>query len=89
MSDDGLDEKTLKRLIAQHAVREFVVGRLSANEWTLSVRLGGPGVPLLPICSRREELRIWASLTAVGKFANRLGVPGFYVEMFPGATPRQ
>lgn len=89
MSDDSLDEKTLKKLIANHAAREFVVGRLSQNEWTLSVRLGGPTMPLVPIGSRREGLRIWTSLTAVGRFTHRLGVSGFFVEMTPGPNPRQ
>lgn len=89
MSDDSLDEKTLKKLIANHAVREFVVCRLSANEWTLSVRLGGPTMPLLTIGSRRKGARIWLSLTALGKFTHRLGVSGFFVEMIPGSNPRQ
>jgi len=31
--------------------------------------------------SRREALRTWASLTAVGRFAEALGIKGFAVEL--------
>lgn len=35
----------------------------------------------VPVRSRREALRTWASLTAVGKFADALGLKGFTVEL--------
>jgi hypothetical protein len=31
--------------------------------------------------SRRESLRAWASLTAVGRFADSVGLSGFSVEL--------
>ncbi|NWA23914.1 hypothetical protein HX866_03325 [Pseudomonas gingeri] len=46
-----------------------------------SDRLGGPTARLVPVRSRREPLRTWASLTAVGRFADALGLRGFTVEL--------
>lgn len=62
------------------AVREVLVSR-QENKWSLSVRLGGTGSRWLPVRSRREALRTWASLTAVGRFADALGIKGFAVEL--------
>ncbi|WP_371926205.1 hypothetical protein [Pseudomonas sp. FSL R10-0071] len=53
----------------------------SRTKWTFSVRLGGPHSRLIAVRSRREAIRTWASLTAVGRFAERLGVRGFAVEL--------
>lgn len=36
---------------------------------SLAIRLGGAGSRWLPVRSRREALRTWASLTAAGRFA--------------------
>ena len=82
MIGDGLHEDALRHLVHQNAVREFVVGRdASRTKWTFSVRLGGPHLRLIPVRSRREVIRTWASLTAVGRFAEGLGVRGFVVEL--------
>jgi hypothetical protein len=35
----------------------------------------------VPVRSRREALRTWASLSAVGKFADGIGLRGFVVEL--------
>ncbi|AOE82543.1 hypothetical protein A7318_28000 (plasmid) [Pseudomonas lurida] len=51
------------------------------GKWSLSVRLGGPTPRLVPVRSRREPLRTWASLTAIGKYAEAVGLPGFTVEL--------
>ncbi|MHC8334697.1 hypothetical protein [Pseudomonas sp. LB3P25] len=78
----GLHEDALAHLVGVNAVREFIVGRdASGTKWTVSVRLGGPSSRLVPIRSRREAVRTWASLTAVGKFADHLGLKGFAVEL--------
>ena len=75
-------EDALQHLVQQSAVREFVAGRdTTRTKWTFSVRLGGPHSRLIPVRSRREVIRTWASLTAVGRFAERLGVRGFAVEL--------
>jgi len=83
MIGEAIQSDTLKALVSQHAVREAVVGRVAGSDaqWTLSVRLGGPTSRLVPVRSRREPLRTWASLTAVGRFADAVGLRGFTVEL--------
>jgi len=49
--------------------------------WGLSIRMGGSGARWVPVHSRRERLRTWASLTAVGRFAENVGLRGFSVEL--------
>nr|WP_262378923.1 hypothetical protein [Pseudomonas koreensis] len=43
-------------------------------DWGLSIRLGGSGARWVPV-------RTWASLTAVGRFADSVGIKGFSVEL--------
>lgn len=83
MIGEAIQADTLQALVSQHAVREAVVGRLNGEDgqWTLSVRLGGPTARLIPVRSRREPIRTWASLTAVGRYAERVGLRGFTVEL--------
>lgn len=83
MIGDAIQSDTLKALVSQHAIREAVVGRVAGDDgrWTLSIRLGGPTARLVPVRSRREPLRTWASLTAVGRFAESLGITAFSVEL--------
>ena len=82
MIGEGIHEDALQHLVQQNAVREFVVGcDASRTKWTFSVRLGGPHSRLIAVRSRREAIRTWASLTAVGRFAEGLGVRGFAVEL--------
>lgn len=45
------------------------------------MRLGGPTARLVPVRSRREPLRIWTSLKAVVKFADKVGITSFSVEL--------
>lgn len=72
-------EETLQALITTGAAREFLARRGPGGEgWTFSVRLGAHW---LPVRSRREPLRVWASLTAVERFAAGLGVRSFLVEL--------
>jgi len=83
MIGEAIQSETLKALVSQHAVREAVVGRVAGDDskWTLSIRLGSPTARLVPVRSRREPLRTWASLTAVGRFADAVGLRGFTVEL--------
>lgn len=82
MSGDGIHEDALQHLVQANAVREFMVGRdASRTQWTFSVRLGGPHSRLIPVRSRRESVRTWASLTAVGRFAEAIGIKTFAVEL--------
>lgn len=39
------------------------------------------GARWVPVRSRRETVRTWASLTAVGRFADGIGLRGFVVEL--------
>lgn len=47
----------------------------------LSYPPGGSGSRWLPVRSRREALRTWTSLTAVGRFAEGIGIKAFGVEL--------
>ena len=76
----GIQEDALRVMLEGGAVREVLVSR-HGDKWGLAIRLGGAGSRWLPVRSRREALRTWASLTAVGRFAEGLGVRGFAVEL--------
>lgn len=76
----GIQEDALRVMLEGGAVREVLVSR-HGDKWGLAIRLGGVGSRWLPVRSRREVLRTWASLTAVGRFAEGLGVRGFVVEL--------
>nr|WP_236437547.1 hypothetical protein [Pseudomonas syringae] len=49
------------------SARDVLVSRHNEN-WTLVIRLGGAGSRWLPVRSRGEALRTWASFTGVGRF---------------------
>jgi hypothetical protein len=75
----AIQEDAVRVLIEQGAVRECLARRGPGGEgWSFCVRLGAHW---LPIRSRREPVRVWASLTAVERFAVGLGVRGFAVEL--------
>ncbi|KMM82213.1 hypothetical protein [Pseudomonas lundensis] len=88
----GIQEDALRAMLEGGAVREVLVSR-HGEKWGLAIRLGGAGsrwLPVrlggagsrwLPVRSRREALRTWASLTAVGRFADAQGIKGFAVEL--------
>jgi hypothetical protein len=79
---DGIQEEVLRALVEQHAVRECLVAKIDGGpDWGLSIRLGGSGARWVPVRSRREKVRTWASLTAVGRFADGIGLRGFSVEL--------
>lgn len=79
MIRDTVQEDTLRHLVAQGAVREFLVRRGPGGDgWTFAVRLGQQWIS---VRSRREPLRVWASLTAVGNYAEKIGARGFGVEL--------
>lgn len=80
MTAKGIQEDTLRAMLEAGAVREVLVSRQD-DQWGLAIRLGGAGSRWLPVCSRREALRTWASLTAVGRFAEAQGIMGFAVEL--------
>jgi len=82
MIGEGIHEEVLRALVEQHAVRDCMVAKIEGGpDWGLSIRLGGSGARWVPVRSRREQLRTWASLTAVGRFADSIGLKGFTVEL--------
>lgn len=75
----GIHADALGLLIQEGAAREFLARRAPGGQgWSFAVRLGAHW---LPVRSRREPLRTWASLTAVERFAQGLGVRSFLVEL--------
>lgn len=82
MMGEGIQEEVLRALVEQHAVRECLVAKVDGGpDWGLSIRLGSSGARWVPVRSRREPLRDWASLTAVGRFAESVGLSEFSVEL--------
>jgi hypothetical protein len=74
-----IHEDALRAMLENGAVRDVMVSRQD-DKWTLAIRLGGAGSRWLPVRPRREALRTWASLTAVGRFAKSVGIRSFQVE---------
>jgi hypothetical protein len=74
----GIQEETLRAMLEAGAVSKVLVSR-HGDKWGLAIRLGSTGSRWLPVRSRREALRTWASLTAVGRFAEAQGIKGFAV----------
>ncbi|MFK7699514.1 hypothetical protein [Pseudomonas caspiana] len=75
----GIHEDALRAMLEGGAVRDVLVSRQD-DKWTLAILLGGAGSHWLPVRSRLEALRTWASLTAVGRFADSAGIRSFQVE---------
>lgn len=76
----GIQEETLRAILEAGAVRDVLVSRQD-DKWGVAIRLGGAGSRWLPVRSRREALRTRASLTAVGRFAETVGITQFSVEL--------
>lgn len=65
-------------LVEAQAVREFLVQRTDDGErWQLSARRN---VKWMPVRSKRENPRTWASLDTLEKFARSIGITSFHVE---------
>lgn len=61
----GIQEETLRAMLEGGAVREVLVSR-HGEKWGLAIRLGGAGSRWLPVRSRREALRTWATINTWG-----------------------
>lgn len=82
MIGEGIHEDVLRALVEQHAVRECLVAKVGGGpDWGLSIRLGGSGARWVPVRSRRERFRTEASLTAVGRFGENVGIQESSVEL--------
>ncbi len=73
----AIEQETLQALVETDAAREFRVLR-EGDDWRLELRLG---VKWLPVRSRREPVRHWRSLTAVGRFCESVGIKVLTVEL--------
>lgn len=73
----AIDQDTLQALIETQAMREFRAVR-KGDAWSLQGRIGASW---LPIRSRREPVRLWASLTAIGRFCESQGIRNLNVEL--------
>ena len=73
----AIEQETLQALVETDAAREFRVLR-EGEDWRLELRLG---VKWLPVRSRREPVRVWRSLTAVGRFCEGIGIKVLIVEL--------
>jgi hypothetical protein len=79
---EGIHEEVLRTLVEKLAVRDCLVAKIDGRpDWCLSIRLGGSGARWVPVRSRREPLHTRASFTAVGRFAESVGLRGFSVEL--------
>jgi len=75
----AIQEDALRALIETGSVREFQARRGPGGKgWAFYVRLGAHW---LPARSRREAIRVWASPTAIVKFAKGLGVRALLFEL--------
>ncbi len=77
---EGLHEDVLRVLSATGVVREVVVSRLD-EKWRVSIRLSGSSSRMLYVRSRREPVRTWASLSAVGTYLECLNLFDFHVQL--------
>ncbi|RJX52667.1 hypothetical protein C6380_20965 [Pseudomonas syringae pv. actinidiae] len=73
----AIEQETLATLVETGAAREFRVLR-EGEAWRLELRLGAKW---LPIRLRREPVRVWRSLTAVGRFCEGVGIKVLTVEL--------
>jgi len=69
---EGIHEDALRVMVDSGAVRDTRVSR-HGEKWSVAIRLGGPTSHWLPVRSRRESVRTWASLSAVGNFRRSNG----------------
>lgn len=73
----SIEQDTLQTLIETGALRECRAIR-QGDAWALQGRIG---MHWLPVRSRREPVRRWASLTALGRFCEKVGIRAFLVEL--------
>lgn len=77
MMRKAIDQDTLAALVETGAMRDFRAVRKD-EAWSLQGRIGSSW---LPVRSRREPVRTWASLTAIGRFCESQGIRNLNVEL--------
>jgi hypothetical protein len=73
----AIQQDTLEALVSDQALRELRAVRVDGG-WSLQGRLG---LSWRPVRSRREPVRIWASLTALERFCTGIGIKQLIVEL--------
>ena len=73
----ALQQDTLEALVNDQALRECRAVRVEGG-WSLEGRLG---LSWRPVRSRREPIRVWASLTALERFCTAIGIKQLLVEL--------
>lgn len=73
----GLQQDALEALVSAQALREVRAVRVEGG-WCLEGRMG---LAWRPVRSRREPLRVWASLTALERFCTAIGIKQLLVEL--------
>ncbi|MFG0501075.1 hypothetical protein ACF8GD_00210 [Pseudomonas putida] len=83
MIGQAVDINTLRVLASTRQVRDAVVGRYEddRSQWTLGIRIGGPTARLIPVRSKRDLVKTWASLDTLVKFAEECGLEGVRIEL--------
>ncbi len=77
MMRKAIDQDTLAALVETGAMRDFRAVR-HGEAWSLQGRIGSSW---LPVRSRREPVRTWASLTAIGRFCESQCIRNLNVEL--------
>jgi len=83
MIGQAVDVNTLRVLASTRQVRDAVAGRDAddRSRWTLGIiRVGGPSARLIPVRSKRQSVKTWASLDTLVKFAEDCGLDGMHIE---------
>jgi hypothetical protein len=73
----AIDHDTLEALVSDSALHEVRVG--TGRRRMVATRPFGLG--WRPVRSRREPVRLWASLTALRKFCDNVGIKTLTVEL--------
>lgn len=73
----AIQQDTLEALVSDQALRELRAIRVDGG-WSLQGRLG---LSWRPVRSRREPVRVWASLTALERFCTAIGIKQLLVEL--------
>lgn len=73
----SIQAETLEALISDQALRECRAVRVDGG-WSLQGRIG---LSWRPVRSRREPVRVWASLTAIERFCTGIGLKQLVVEL--------
>lgn len=72
----AIQQDTLQALVSDQVLRELRAVRVDGG-WSLQGRLSASW---RPVRSRREPVRVWPSLTALGRFCDKLGAKSLTVE---------